>query len=213
MKQSSKRFSYPHHALWVTLAATAAMLAGCASPPPPPPPASYVVLLNNDDGSIGKVQVSGAKGVTLLETARAGTLLANAGGASFVASEEQIKKDFGAALAIRPTKPVNFVLYFESGGARLTPESQHDLARVLAEVESRDVPDISIIGHTDTAGDAHQNEKLGLERAQLVSTLLQSPKLTPANVTVESHGEKNLLVSTPDGTAEPRNRRVEITVR
>lgn len=207
-----KRFSYPHHTFWVTLAATAAMLAGCASPPPPPP-ASYVVLLDNDDGSIGKVQVSGAKGVTLLETARAGTLLANAGGAGFVASKEQINKDFGAALAIRPKKPVNFVLYFESGGAQLTPESQRDLARVVAEVESRDVPDISVIGHTDTAGDAHQNEKLGLERAQLVSTLLQSPKLTAANVTVESHGEKNLLVPTPDNTAEPRNRRVEITVR
>ena len=207
-----KRFSYLHSAWGVTLAAAAAMLAGCATPPPPPP-ASYVVLLGNDDGSIGQVQVSGPKGVTLLETARAGTLLANAGGAGFVASEEQIHKDFGAALAIRPKKPVNLVLYFESGGAQLTSESQHDLARVLAEVESRDVPDISVIGHTDTVGDAQQNEKLGLKRAQLVSTLLKTPKLSVANVTVESHGEKNLLVPTPDNTPEPRNRRVEITVR
>lgn len=206
------RFFYPRKALWVTAAFTAAVFAGCASPPPPPA-ASYVVLLDNDDGTIGKVQVSGAKGVTLLETARASTLLANAGGAGFVASEDQIKKDFGAALAVRPKKPVNFLLYFESGGAKLTPESLLDLARVLAEVESRDVPDISVIGHTDTAGDAQQNEKLGLERAQLVSTLLQSPKLTAANVAVESHGEKNLLLPTPDNTAEPRNRRVEITVR
>ena len=30
---------------------------------------------------------------------------------------------------------------------------------------------------------------------------------------IESHGERNLLVPTPDDTAEPGNRRVEITLR
>jgi len=32
-------------------------------------------------------------------------------------------------------------------------------------------------------------------------------------VVVESHGKRNLLVPTPDETPEPRNRRVEITIR
>jgi outer membrane protein OmpA-like peptidoglycan-associated protein len=210
-----KHFSTPLTLCYLYSASlTCLMLAGCSTPPAPPPqPTSYVVLLNNDDGTVGKIEVTGRHGTTVLQAAREATLVAQAGRSGFVASEAQIGKDFGPALAIRPQRPTNFVLYFQSGGAKLTPESQRELARVLAEVESRDVPDISIAGHTDTAGDADQNEKLALERAKLVSTLLSSPKLTPANVTIESHGEKNLLVPTPDNTAEPRNRRVEITVR
>jgi outer membrane protein OmpA-like peptidoglycan-associated protein len=30
---------------------------------------------------------------------------------------------------------------------------------------------------------------------------------------VQSHGERNPLVKTPDETAEPRNRRAEVTIR
>ena len=32
-------------------------------------------------------------------------------------------------------------------------------------------------------------------------------------IEIESHGERDLLRKTPDNTAEPRNRRVEITIR
>ena len=95
----------------------------------------------------------------------------------------------------------------------MTPESQQALSKVLDDINTRSVPDISVTGHTDTSGDAAQNLQLGLERATLVSTMLASPKLSAANVTIESHGEKNLLVPTPDNTEEPRNRRVEVTIR
>jgi outer membrane protein OmpA-like peptidoglycan-associated protein len=37
--------------------------------------------------------------------------------------------------------------------------------------------------------------------------------LQNTTISVESHGEGNLLVRTPDNTAEERNRRVEITIR
>lgn len=203
-----------------SIASTAALvlaiwvLGGCATPPPPKPtPASYVVLLDNGDGTVGKVLVTGRQGVTTLEKARESTLLARAGGPSFVATAAQINQDFGAALAISPKKPATFLLYFQTGGTKLTPESERDLAKVIAEIESRDVPDVSVVGHTDTAADADLNGRLGLERAQQVRGLLQSSKLTPGNVTVDSHGETNLLVLTPDNVAEARNRRVEITVR
>ena len=182
------------------------LLAGCA-------PSSYVVLLNNDDGTTGKVLVTSSKGSTVLDKERDGTFIDAEAGKVFVATPEQIQKDFGTAMAARPRKPVSFLLYFQAGGAKLTPESQLELAGIVAEINSRAVPDISIIGHTDTAGDSDLNERLGLERARLVSGLLSSPRLTADNVTVVSHGEKNLLVPTPDNIAEARNRRVEVTVR
>ena len=199
-----------------TLGLTALLLVGCAAPPPPalpPAPNSYVVLLDNGDGTVGKVTVTGRRGVTSLEKARESTFMAQAGGPSFVATEEQIRQDFGAALAISPKKPATFTLYFLSGGAKLTPDGERELAKAIAEIESREVPDISVVGHADTAGDAVQNERLSLARALQVRGLLRSAKLTSGNVTVDSHGEKNLLVLTPDNVTEPSNRRVEITVR
>ncbi len=185
-----------------------AALVGCAAGPQ-----SYVVLLPNDDGTVGKVAVTGKQGTSVLANAREATLIAGAGGPTFVATQEQIARDFGAALAASPKKPLSFNLYFLSAEVKLTPESTADLARVAAEVASRPVPDIAIIGHTDTAGDARQNEKLGLERAKLVAAMLADAKLGASQMTVESHGENNLLVPTADNVAEPRNRRVEVTVR
>jgi len=108
---------------------------------------------------------------------------------------------------------VRFVLYFEAGAATLTPASQLELARVTDQIAARKVPDISITGHTDTEGDSNANLQLGLDRAQQVRGLVSSPLLNSDNVSVESHGEQNLLIPTADNVAEPRNRRVEITVR
>jgi outer membrane protein OmpA-like peptidoglycan-associated protein len=180
-------------------------LTGCAS--------SYVVLLPNSDGTVGKVEVTGAHGTTLLVNAMQGTKVSAASGDTFVATPAQIQSDFAGAIAARPQRPARFVLYFEAGGTTLTPESARDLALVQQEISARKVPDISITGHTDTAGDDAQNLQLGLERAQQVRALLSSPSLAADMVTVESHGEKNLLVPTADNVAEPRNRRVEISVR
>ena len=53
-----------------------------------------------------------------------------------------------------------------------------------------------------------------MERARQIAALVgRGSKLEASSISVESHGEKNLLVATPDNTAEPRNRRVEVTIR
>ena len=66
---------------------------------------------------------------------------------------------------------------------------------------------------TDTMGEAKSNLALGLRRANAVRSILVQAGLPPATVDVTSHGEADLLVKTRDNTPEPRNRRVEITVR
>jgi outer membrane protein OmpA-like peptidoglycan-associated protein len=54
---------------------------------------------------------------------------------------------------------------------------------------------------------------LSLKRAQTVADLIRSQGLHVEALVVESHGKRNLLIPTPDETPEPRNRRVEITIR
>lgn len=183
----------------------ALLLAGCAS-------RSYVVLLPSPDGSVGQVTVRGAGGEQVLTQAQTGAAL-DGSKAPFEVSKEQLARDFGAAMAARPVLPEQFLLYFESGGSELTAESKALLSSIVARAKERTAVDMSVIGHTDTQGNAEGNEALALKRAGVIAAQLQGLGLQDAVLTVESHGERNLLVATPDEVAEPRNRRVEVTLR
>ena len=193
--------------------AVVVLLGACASPPPPaPPPQSYVALLSSPDGSIGKVVVQGQRGEQFLTLAQQGALL-DGSQSPFAVSTAQLERDFGAAMKARPALPEQFLLYFEQGGAQLTAESQRLLARIVERAQTRLSVDMSVIGHSDTQGAANANEALALKRATAIAEQLRDLGLKNAVMVVESHGERNLLVPTPDDTAEPRNRRVEITLR
>ncbi|WP_082498118.1 OmpA family protein [Pseudorhodoferax sp. Leaf267] len=201
----------PLRARTLVPALLAAMLAGCATPPPPAPHA-YVVLLENADGSVGKVVYSGPQGVAQLDQPREAVALRGPA-QTFVLDAAQLQRDAGAALAAQPVAPRTFELYFDVGNAQITKASEALLPEILQEVRSRAVPELAIIGHTDTVGSAEQNATLSLRRAEQVAELLKEARAAATHVEIASHGEHNLLISTPDETAEPRNRRVEVTVR
>ena len=84
---------------------------------------------------------------------------------------------------------------------------------MLSTVAGRKVPEVTVIGHTDTTGRTASNYRLGLDRAQTVKNLLLRAGLDASLIEVESHGEADPAAQTPDNTDEPRNRRVEITIR
>ncbi len=189
----------------VTLALAALLVTGCAGP------GTYVVLLPSPDGSVGKVSVQGKGGEQVLTKAQQGTLV-DGSKPPFDVSAEQLTRDFGAAIAARPPLPEQFLLYFERG-SELTAESKALLLKIVARAKARMAVDISVIGHTDTQGKAEDNEALAHKRASNMADELKQLGLQNMTLTVESHGERNLLVPTPDETAEPRNRRVEITLR
>jgi outer membrane protein OmpA-like peptidoglycan-associated protein len=183
-----------------------ALLAACAGPQ------SYVALIPSPDGSLGKVVVKGQQGEQLLTRARQGALL-DGSKPPFDVSEEQLQRDFGAAMRARPAIPEQFLLYFETGGSELTAESKALLQRIVQSALARAAVDMSVIGHSDTQGAADANEALALQRATAIAEQLRGLGLANTTMLIESHGERNLLIATPDETPEPRNRRVEITLR
>ena len=187
--------------------ALAALLGGCQSKP-----VSYAALLANPDGSTGKIVIAGKQGEQTLDQPKTAAPLHGAQAPAPI-GDAQLQKDFGAAMAARPLPPERFLLYFESGGAVLTAESSALLPRIVADAARRPGVDVAIIGHSDTVGKAGANAELALRRAQVVADLLKDKGLRATAVTVESHGEANLLVKTPDETPEPRNRRVEVSIR
>lgn len=191
----------------VRLSACALLLAlsGCAK--------NYVVLLPDDDGSLGQVQVSSIGGSTLLSQKNQGTDIGGPQGITFTVSDDELDEDFAAALAARPRQPTRYNLYFETGQTTLTAASLQDVDKIRADIESRAGADLSVIGHTDTTGNLQVNDALGMTRAQVVIQLLASMAISLDRVSIESQGKRNLLITTPDGTDEPANRRVEVIVR
>lgn len=193
--------------LWAGLAAIMLVASGCASQ-------SYVVLLDNEDGSTGKVLVTDRGGkTTVLEKEKEGAAIGGFSSKPFSVSDKKIERDFGAAIAASPKLPRSFLLYFELASSRLTPKSEAAIPQILEEVGAYPAPEISIVGHTDTVGSDAQNIELGLVRARRAAEIIERAKIHPLRISVDSFGEKSLLVPTPDNTPEPLNRRVEVTVR
>jgi outer membrane protein OmpA-like peptidoglycan-associated protein len=128
-------------------------------------------------------------------------------------SEADLARMFGAALAVQPPAPAHFTLYFQFDSEELTDESQKLVSAVQAAVKTYPAPQVTVVGHTDTVGAATANVGLGLRRANVARTHLIQAGVDEAAIVVTSHGEATPLVPTADDVSEPRNRRVDITVR
>lgn len=173
------------------------------------------LLPDPDTGVTGKIVVSNEFGSMPIATPRGTTsvIATAAPGPLTRMSEDDVTRLFGAALAALPPAPRHFILYFKFESDTLTDESSRQIPEVLDAVKRLAVPEVVVIGHTDTMGDARSNVALGLKRANAVRNVLVSAGIAPEMIEVASHGKADLLIKTKDKTPEPRNRRVEISVR
>ena len=197
------------------------LAAGCGgkrpatNPAGPVPPTLIALLPDPETKNTGRARVFNEFGSTNLATARASTRATGHGAPSAVTtiSEAEVAQMFGDALAGLPPAPRHFTLQFRFESDALTPESSALIPEILAAVKALAVPEVVVVGHTDTMGDPKSNVALGLKRAAMVRSILIQAGLPSSTIDVASHGEGDLLVSTRNNVAEPRNRRVEITVR
>jgi outer membrane protein OmpA-like peptidoglycan-associated protein len=176
--------------------------------------AVVVLLPDPEDGHVGRIVVSNPQGSTELVRARASTRVALTQAPRIrTLSESDVNRLFGEILATLPPPPRHFTLPFRFESEELTDEGKRLVPDVVQAVKSYPVPEVVVIGHTDTTGTPQSNAELGMRRANAVRTLLVQAGLSEAAIDVRSHGEAELLVPTADGVFEPKNRRVEITVR
>jgi outer membrane protein OmpA-like peptidoglycan-associated protein len=193
------------------------LAAACATAPKPPPtsPRDTIVLLPDDQGKTGAIVVSSAGVERRLDQPRQ-TVTVESGsppGLPTVMSGQEVQAVAGSALAALPKPPARFILYFYHDSVDLTAESKALLQQVIVTIRDRAPVDISVVGHTDTLGKKEYNNALSLKRAKAVAAILRKNGVDPSILHITSHGKDNPLVPTGDQVAEPRNRRVEITVR
>jgi outer membrane protein OmpA-like peptidoglycan-associated protein len=124
------------------------------------------------------------------------------------ASDAPASDDAAAA----PPKAKSFIVYFGFDDA------EFDLAQIGVVQEAcgyaGTLPTAEFIlsGHADTVGPEPYNDQLSLARARSVASMIRNDERFRDALNVIKFGEKGLAVPTPDGVAEPKNRRVVITV-
>jgi outer membrane protein OmpA-like peptidoglycan-associated protein len=172
-----------------------------------------VILLPEPGGGSPSLAVSQRGHDVLLDRPYAATDLTLADPWRYQATPAEVQATFGPALAAQPARPAHFTLYFIEGSDELTVDSQQALEAMFADLAKRPVPDVVVVGHTDAVGSDEYNDKLAQKRAEAVRAMLLARGIPPQDVVAVGRGKRELLVPTPDGIAEPRNRRVEIVVR
>ena len=194
---------------WLVLAALL-LLASCGLP------GNVVVLIPDENGAVGKVTVKTSETSTLLDqpdSAVGKRFWQSQPGAAFEASQGNIEDAFGAALAATPRAPLHYSLYFVLDQATLLGSSQATVQTIVDKAKTLPNLDISVVGHADAIGSAAVNETLSLQRAQVVRDLLVHGGIPAAIIAIAYYGANDPLIPTPPGVPEPRNRRVEVTLR
>jgi outer membrane protein OmpA-like peptidoglycan-associated protein len=183
-----------------------AVLGGCAS-------SGTVVLLPDKDGRQTAVTVKQGDKEAVLDQPYAAARMTPIGPRGFQATPQEVDTQFKAARDALPARASAFTLYFIEGKDEFTDESKQVVYQLLSEIAKRPVPDVLVVGHTDTVGTDPFNDALGQQRADIVRTALMRLGIPDDDIRAISRGKRALAVPTADGVAEPRNRRVEIIVR
>lgn len=181
------------------------LLTGCVG-------RSYVAMGERADEQAGSLEVTSGAALHVLEQAGEAVALVPYG-RPVQLGDAQLQFDFRSALEARPAAPERFLIYLQRDGRTPMRTSETALDGVMQAALQRDYPQVRVIGHTDTLGYRAANLQVGLVRARRVAELLTARGLKATELQVSSHGELDPLVKTPDATAEPRNRRVEVYVR
>jgi outer membrane protein OmpA-like peptidoglycan-associated protein len=190
----------------------------CVEPPPPPKKAAPIeevyMVMPEGGGKIGTVAVTFNDGrEVVLQGAYSAMSLAGEETKAYVGDQSQLEKTFGSAVSALPKAPMSATLYFLLGKDELTPESRVAADKIYSDFVSRQAPEIWVIGHTDTVGSAAHNQKLSVKRAEKVRKNLIKLGVPEESIQSSGRGESEPLVETPDNIKEPKNRRVEISVR
>jgi outer membrane protein OmpA-like peptidoglycan-associated protein len=171
------------------------------------------VVLPDADGTVGQITVDDGSNQQILNEAYAAADIKNGKLRKTKTEQGEVQQVFGKALAAQPVLPTKFMVNFETNTDTLTQASIAVLDQVIADIERRAAYLVEVVGHTDSQASDKYNAQLSLRRASSVRNFLIEKGIKEDTIYATGRGEKDPLIPTGDKVTEPRNRRVEITVR
>ncbi|CAB3793109.1 Peptidoglycan-associated lipoprotein [Pararobbsia alpina] len=184
-------------------------LSGCSTAP------DKIILLPDPEGTVGAVIVHSGTQEQLINQPYAGLDVAKGGAMEkTMDSQASVQARYGQLLAARPPRPMTFTINFLFDSAtELAPQSSATVDKLKAVLATWPAPHLVVVGHTDRAGSQELNDKLSMRRAQTVAAFLTKEGIPAQQIEIAGRGKREPLVSTPDGVANPMNRRVVITIQ
>jgi outer membrane protein OmpA-like peptidoglycan-associated protein len=104
-------------------------------------------------------------------------------------------------------------LLFNTGGAKLKPQSQRRLEPLVQYLQGNSQREIIIEGHTDSIGDPEVNKRLSLQRADTVMEYLVSRDIEPTRIETRGFGEEVPVATNTTNAGRSLNRRVEVVIK
>ena len=171
-----------------------------------------VIVLPDENGHVGGVEVNDGTTVTVLDRAYATSEVGVDGMTQKVETPAtQVAETFAGALAAQPAG-VRMVIFFNNR-AEPVEDLSGPIANLVAEIQDRAHYTVDVVGHTDALGTASANQKLGLERAQLIVDRLIAAGVPADRVRASSKGSSEPMQRSRASAVERRNRRVEVFVK
>ena len=101
---------------------------------------------------------------------------------------------------------------FDTGRSDIKSNFRPVLERFAGTLQDNPAATVTIIGHTDSTGDAHINDPLSVDRAAQTRDFLAMRGVSPNRISIDGRGEREPIASNDDQSGRARNRRVEIYV-
>lgn len=125
---------------------------------------------------------------------------------------KEIKKDLQLKPIEKGTKVVFNNIFFESGKAVLTPQSNLELEKIFDLLKANPTMVVEVGGHTDNVGDEDFNRKLSHDRAKAVREYLVNRGVNPDHIQAKGYGELNPVATNDTEDGRKANRRTEFVI-
>jgi OOP family OmpA-OmpF porin len=113
---------------------------------------------------------------------------------------------------MKPRLPDNVDLRFDTGSARLRPESQARLDEIAGVLLANPNARMKVTGHTDSAGNAERNLQLSQKRANAVVAELVRKGISPDRIVAGGSGQRYPVADNSTAEGRAQNRRVSVGV-
>lgn len=129
-------------------------------------------------------------------------------GCNVYSADSQVVAEFSPAA---PELSLQFrTIYFDFDKSDIRENERQHLADIAGELRRLDIDEVTVMAHTDRAGEVDYNQRLSERRGHTVARALSDYGIKASYIEEQAFGETDTAVKLGDGVRSQENRRVVI---